>query len=271
MSDSVDFSSLSLYKVKTSSLADQSERRKEFLARQREKRETLLSSLRFSSSPAKESSRSQWPPRRPTAPIGLMLAEWLFSPPEDLSSWFVIGCPRGQRCLVVVHSHRAQIFNRHGRMLRTLNTSLPKQTILSCIYDQRSSVYHLLDLLMWNGQDYSTQVECQCRFFMLLSLVGDPRLSTHFSVLPRRTVDEPSDWLPAEDGYLFYHPLGFYESGYSPLVCWLKPFMLEEILQRTTPFAGEKPVGYSTAHAFMLDEQAKRKEQEESHAMSVDG
>jgi snurportin-1 len=246
---------LSLYKAKGSSLADQNERRKELLARQRDKRESIVSQLRFG-----ETSESTGP----EPPIGLMLAEWLFYPSEEMSSWFVVGCPLGQRCLVVVgHSHRTLIYNRHGRLVRTLKTSLPRQTILYCIFDHRSSIYHLLDLLMWNGQDYSTDMECQCRFFMLDSLVGDRRLSTNFAILPRRTVAD-EQWPLAEDGYLFYHPLGFYQSGYSPLVCWLKPFMVNEILHRS--IHGEKneqtPTGYTTAHAYMFAEQTKRKEME---------
>ena len=262
MSSALEISSLSLYKVKTNSLADQNERRKELLARQRDKRETIVSQLRFSS-PPEENEKKHWPPRRPAQvepPIGLMLAEWLFSPSEEMSSWFVIGCPQGQRCLVVVNSHRTLIYNRHGRMVRTLNTSLPKQTILYCIFDHRTSIYHLLDLLMWNGQDYSSQVECQCRFFMLDSLEGDRRLAKHFEILPRRTVAD-DEWPTAEDGYLFYHPLGFYEAGYSPLVCWLKPFMIEEILHRPMKSSNENTPGdYTTAHAYMLAEQTKRKD-----------
>ncbi|CAF4912136.1 unnamed protein product, partial [Rotaria magnacalcarata] len=73
---------------------------------------------------------------------------------------------------------------------------------------------------MWNGQDYSTQIECQCRFFMLTSLNGDSRLNENFQILFPMKIEDKIDLIEAEDGYLFYHPLGFYESGYSPLVCW---------------------------------------------------
>jgi len=67
----------------------------------------------------------------------------------------------------------------------------------------------------------------------------------------------------AEDGYLFYHPLGFYEPDYSPLVCWLKPFMIEEILGIQINWIVNKPDGYTTARDFMLDEQSNRKENNE--------
>jgi snurportin-1 len=194
----------------------------------------------------------------------MMLAEWLFSAPEDISSWFVIPCPRGQRCLVVVQSHKTHIYGKYGNLIWTMHTNLPKQTILYCIYDNRTSIYHIIDIIMWNGQDYSTQIECQCRFFMLMSLTGDSRLNQHFQILSRMKIEEQNDFIEAEDGYLFYHPLGFYESGYSPLVCWLKPFMIEEILGIHLSYPIVKPIGYTTAQAYMFEEQSNRKEQQQS-------
>jgi snurportin-1 len=193
----------------------------------------------------------------------MMLAEWLYSVPEDISSWFVIPCPLGQRCLVVVHSHKTHIYGKYGNLIWTMHTNLPKQTILYCIYDKRTSIYHIIDIIMWNGQDYSTQIECQCRFFMLMSLTGDSRLTEKFQILPRLKIEESKDLIEAEDGYLFYHPLGFYEPDYSPIVCWLKPFMIEEILGIHLSYPIAKPLGYTTAQAYMSEEQSNRKEQQQ--------
>lgn len=275
----LDLSSLSLYKLKTnsiSSLESQNERRHETLKRQKEKREQKISELRFSTNDneSNENIKPQWPPRQHRknkhlpCPIGMMLAEWLFSAPEDILSWFVIPCPRGQRCLIVVQSHHTNVYGKYGNFMWTMYTKLPKQTILYCIYDNRSSIYHIIDIIMWNGQDYLTQIECQCRFFMLLSLNGDSRLDENFQILPRMKLEDKQDLIEAEDGYLFYHPLGFYESGYSPLVCWLKPFMIEEIVGIKLSYPINKPSGYTTAQAYMFEEQSNRKEQqffEKSH------
>ncbi|CAF1166636.1 unnamed protein product [Rotaria sordida] len=275
----LDLSSISLYKLKTnsiSSLSNQIERRREVLKRQKEKREQKLSELRFSANDHEtiENNKPQWPPRQhrkntsSTCPIGMMLAEWLFTAPEDISSWFVIPCPRGQRCLVVVQSHRTHVYGKYGNLMWTMFTKLPKQTILYCIYDNRSSIYHIIDIIMWNGQDYSTQIECQCRFFMLTSLNGDSRLNEHFQILDHTILDNKQDLIEAEDGYLLYHPLGFYESGYSPLACWLKPFMIEEILGIKLSYPINKPNEYTTAQVYMFEEQSNRKEQqfvEKSH------
>ena len=267
----VDLSTLSLYKLKTnsiSSLASQIERRKEVLKKQKEKRDEQISQLRFLNNNENESmeeEKPQWPPRKhrktPTCPIGMMLAEWLFEVPDDISSWFIIPCPIGQRCLVVVQSHRAHVYGKYGNLLRTIRTNLPRQTILYCIYDNRSSIYHIIDIIMWNGQDYSTQIECQCRFFMLMSLNGDSRLNEQFQILPRFKLED--EFVEAEDGYLFYHPLGFYQADYSPLVCWLKPFMIEELLQIHLSYPIIQPIGYTTAQAYMFEEQSNRKEQQQ--------
>jgi snurportin-1 len=269
----LDLSSLSLYKLKTnsiSSLANQNQRRCEVLKRQKEKREQQLSQLRFADNENQviEENKPQWPPRQhrkntpSTCPIGMMLAEWLFSAPEDISSWFIIPCPLGKRCIVVVQSNRTLIYGKYGNLIRTIYTHLPKQTILYCIYDNRSLIYHIIDIIMWNGQDYSTQIECQCRFFMLMSLDGDSRLNEHFQILSRLKLEDKKDLIEAEDGYLFYHSLGFYETGYSPLVCWLKPFMIEEILGIKLSYPIDKPIGYTTAQAYMFEEQTNRKEQQ---------
>jgi snurportin-1 len=273
-----DLATLSLYKVKSnsiSSLANQNERRRQALARQKEKRDEIVCQLRLTSlltDQTNDENKPQWPPRArrrhasQASPIGLMLAEWLFTPPDDMPSWFVVPCPRGQRCLVVAQSHRTQVYGKHGHLVRTMFSHLPKQSVLYCIYDVRSSIYHVLDIIMWNGQDYSTQIECQCRFFVLTSLAGDCRLNEQFQILPRVKLDEQTELCSAEDGYLFYHPLGFYEAGYSPLVCWLKPFMTEEILGMRVSSPTDKPDGYTTAQAYMFEEQTHRKEQNRSSA-----
>jgi hypothetical protein len=105
-------------------------------------------------------------------------------------------------------------------------------------------------------------------FFMLTALAGDGRLTEQFQILPRVTAEPGKELLEAEDGYLLYHPLGFYETGYSPLVCWLKPFMVEEMLQMKLSSPAEKPRGYTTAQAYMFEEQTSRKEQQESSSSS---
>ncbi|CAF1650089.1 unnamed protein product, partial [Didymodactylos carnosus] len=63
------------------------------------------------------------------------------------------------------------------------------------------------------------------------------------------------------DGYLFYHSLGYYSPGYSPLICWLKPFMINEMLKMTlvNDLFIKLPENYQTAQQYMSDEQVTRK------------
>lgn len=253
--------SLSLYKHKSNSIGSatsQAERRRELLQRQKEKRDSIVSQLRFSSTDAPTTTKAK---RRPKVecPIGMMMAEWLFSRPDDFGSWFVVPIPKGQRCLVVQRGNQTEVFNKNERFLRTLSTALPRQTILFCIFERQTSLFHIVDLLMWNGQDYSTQVECQCRFFVLASLDGDRRLAERFRIVPRGQIDQFDALPPCADGYLFYHPLGFYQPGDSPLVCWLEPFLVEEILQMKLSFQCEKPLNYISAENYMLNEQTTRR------------
>ena len=261
-----DLSGLSLYKYKSNSIGtatSQAERRRDLLQRQKDKRDSIVSQLRFSASSDEPTTTKT--KRRPKVecPIEMMMAEWLFARPDDFGSWFVVPIPKGQRCLLVQRGHQTEVFNKNHRLVRTLSTPLPRQTILFCIFERQTSLFHIVDLLMWNGQDYSTQVECQCRFFVLASLEGDRRLAEQFRVLPRWPVEQ-LDALPAcDDGYLFYHPLGFYQPGDSPLVCWLQPFLVDEILQMKLTFQCEKPLNYKGAENYMLNEQTARRGDEE--------
>ena len=52
-------------------------------------------------------------------------------------------------------------------------------------------------------------------------------------------------WSPL-DGILFYHKLGFYTPKVSPLVGWLKPFMIPEILKANVPefYLQKRPTSY---------------------------
>ena len=51
---------------------------------------------------------------------------------------------------------------------------------------------------------------------------------------------------PAVDGILFFHRKGYYVHNRSPLVTWLKPFMLPDILGIAVApeYIQEKPTNY---------------------------
>lgn len=72
--------------------------------------------------------------------------------------------------------------------------------------------------------------------------------------------DDVSDFLqsitslPPLDGLLFHHRDAEYMSGTTPLVTWLKPFMLPEVLGIFVPSPlDEKPEGYIDFKSHILD------------------
>lgn len=91
-----------------------------------------------------------------------------------------------------------------------------------------------------------------------------------YSILPLPNVscdDDLTDFLqtlpplPPLDGLLFYHRDGEYMGGTTPLVTWLKPFMLPEVLGVFVPSPlDEKPDGYVDFRNHILSKKYKRKE-----------
>ena len=67
------------------------------------------------------------------------------------------------------------------------------------------------------------------------------------------------------DGLLFYHKRTHYTFGSTPLVVWLKPYMLPEILGMTVPekLAAQKPDNYTT-YAAHMEQVAIDKEKKEA-------
>lgn len=66
-----------------------------------------------------------------------------------------------------------------------------------------------------------------------------PLVSIPFSVCIKDNIEsllslKDQSWDPL-DGLLFYHKLGFYTPNVSPLVGWLKPFMLPEVIGVRVP------------------------------------
>ena len=62
------------------------------------------------------------------------------------------------------------------------------------------------------------------------------------------------------DGYLFYHKEGLYVEETTPLVCWLKPYMIAEVLK--IPVSGEfmraRPTGYTGLPDLVASMEEKR-------------
>ncbi|CAO4368025.1 unnamed protein product [Caenorhabditis nigoni] len=188
----------------------------------------------------------------------LMLSEWLVDIPETLSEeWTMIMAPIGKRCLVVASRGFTTAYNKAGRQVGQFQSRLPggnsrskpdqSWTILDCIYSNH--VYYVLDLLSWNAHEYAEN-PYDFRQFMLQSKLDEtPELKVStagfrniFVLAPRCKCsrEDMAELLVKEndlrlDGLLFYHKSVVYEPGQSPLVGWLKPWMLPEILNVSIP------------------------------------
>uniref|UniRef100_A0A673J8E1 Snurportin-1 n=1 Tax=Sinocyclocheilus rhinocerous TaxID=307959 RepID=A0A673J8E1_9TELE len=128
--------------------------------------------------------------------------------------------------------------NRH-------NSAVGKDyTILDCIYSDVDRTYYILDVMCWRGHpvyDCSTEF----RFYWLQSKVEEVEgLSEISKINPFRFVslNSISCWTESiqtalaheynftVDGLLFYNKETHYTPGSTPLVGWLRPYMVADIL-----------------------------------------
>ncbi|XP_047451665.1 snurportin-1 isoform X1 [Mugil cephalus] len=133
--------------------------------------------------------------------------------------------------------------NRH-------NSAMGKDyTILDCIYSEVDRTYYILDVMCWRGHPvYDCPTEF--RFYWLQSKVQETEGLSEiakrnpFRFLSLQSVDCTKESiqkaLAAEysfsvDGLLFYHRQTHYTPGSTPLVGWLRPYMVSDILGIEVP------------------------------------
>lgn len=197
-----------------------------------------------------------------------------------MEQWVVVACPKGKRCTLVAHKGITTMYDKLGKPIDTFLSHLPggcdsaclmathggmRKTIMDCVYSEADHTYYVLDIIMWNMHPF---VECETslRFFWLETRLQEVDVATRsksnqFRMLPAvrfNVIDSQehlikpalySDNKPVVDGFLFYHPEAIYMSGTTPLVGWLKGFMIPEIighLQLHPLYMEEKPADYTT-------------------------
>ncbi|XP_062549765.1 snurportin-1 [Armigeres subalbatus] len=180
------------------------------------------------------------------------LSEWMYEKPEDLDNWLLVPCPVGIRCLLVIRKGLAVAYGKNGRSITRFSTRLGKKqriTVLDC-FMTKGRVFYALDMLVYNEMDL-VQCECQFRFLWLRSKLEEDNLQKrfctatenrwHLDVLPmfdckdRSQIEQCLSKYPmftetGLDGLLFYHKESNYIYGRTPLVTWLFPFMVPEVL-----------------------------------------
>ncbi|XP_036866092.1 snurportin-1 isoform X1 [Manis javanica] len=191
----------------------------------------------------------------------LMLSEWLIDVPSDLGQeWIVVVCPVGKRALVVASRGSTSAYTKSGYCANRFSSLLPggnrqnsvtakDYTILDCIYSEVNQTYYVLDVMCWRGHPF---YDCQTdfRFYWLHSKLPEEeglgektKLNPfkfvglkNFPCTPESLCKVLSMDFPFEvDGLLFYHKQTHYSPGSTPLVGWLRPYMVSDVLGVAVP------------------------------------
>ncbi|XP_034173446.1 snurportin-1 [Osmia lignaria lignaria] len=225
----------------------------------------------------------------------LMMSEWMLEVPQDfVEKWIMVPCPQGKRTLVVACKGITKAYNKRGNRLGKFYSALPggnpsehrsSCTILDCLWIKQQKVYHVLDVLAWSNQSL-INCDTEFRFFWLKSQLQEieelQKRDTYkntYPILPLPNIscntelslalENISDLYPL-DGLLFYHRDGQYTKGRTPLVTWLKPFMLSEVLGISVPPPlDEKPDGYIDFKYYILNSRAKKRKETSEVQMDI--
>lgn len=216
----------------------------------------------------------------------LMLSEWMVERPYNFENdWLVTPCPKGTRCLLIASMGYTKLYNKYGMLLSTCSTALPGGnkggrkmgshcTILDGIYNKVTETFYILDLLSWNLHNMSDGETCFRQYWLETQLIDIPAINTisdRNNIIIKLLTKQPCNLeslnelfmkyppfennLPELDGFLFYHKNSHYFSGETPLVGWLYPFMLKEILGNDVmvheSFLATKPEDYVDQHSFI--------------------
>lgn len=196
-----------------------------------------------------------------------MLSEWLVDRPMDFESeWVLKATPVGKRCLVFARKGETVAYSRTGQFIKAFQSALPggchmhishcrrQFAIVDCIYVQHTNTFYLMDALAWNEHKLY-ESEASFRFFWLQSRYNENqekflslsnKNESRFYCLNTYSASDQDilkalnhDPLIKEhnlqlDGLLFFHVKGPYVPGANPLVLWIKPEMVNRVLNLST-------------------------------------
>ena len=256
------------FKQRSNKGGDQNVRRKDFLKQQKQRRCDFFNHVRClvvgewnENEETKEEGMEVTeekckPPKR--YKDQLMLSEWLVEVPDDFQDeWIMLVCPYGKRNLLVAARGRTSCYSKSGYCLETFPSQLPGgnpestagYTVLDCIYSQTEQIFYVLDVMCWNNHPvYDSETEF--RFFWLktkleeTSSLSNLSKNNAYKILGLKTYSCSNEDIilalsecepDSVDGLLFYHKRTHYTFGTTPLVTWLKPPMVKEILNIEPP------------------------------------
>jgi len=227
----------------------------------------------------------------------LMLSEWLVEVPVDMEDkWLMILCPEGRRNLVIASNGSTKVYSKSGKQVKSFPSNLPggnrgqsrgrgeKHTILDCIFSETNSIFYILDMMCWDGFQY---YDCdtmfrfswvQQKFIENQDLRKKSRINPYsFQPLPvyqctkqqiGEALNSPMPFSDHLDGLLIYHKDVHYNPGKTPLVGWLKGYMVPELMgiQVCSELMEQKPAGYGGMKTYLkstFDKVDKLKKAEE--------
>ncbi|KFV72595.1 Snurportin-1 [Dryobates pubescens] len=191
----------------------------------------------------------------------LMLSEWLVDVPLDLEQeWVVVVCPVGKRALVVASRGTTAAYTKSGFCVNKFPSLLPGGNRHSSASEKGNAVRGrkcgapqqvLISDVCWSVvKSLCLLSQTDFRFFWLLSKIqeeeglGEKSRINPFKFVGLQNFSCSSDSLckvlamdfPFEvDGLLFYHKQTHYTPGSTPLVGWLRPYMVPDILGLAVP------------------------------------
>ncbi|XP_061750585.1 snurportin-1 isoform X1 [Nerophis ophidion] len=192
----------------------------------------------------------------------LMLSEWLVDVPAELDSdWLMVVCPVGKRSLIVASKGSTAAYTKSGYCVNRFPSLLPggnrhnsamgkDYTILDCIYSEVDRTFYMLDVMCWRGHPvYDCPTDF--RFYWLQSKIQETEglseiakrnpqfrfVSLHSTDCTASSIQKAlaADYSFSVDGLLFYHRQTHYTPGSTPLVGWLRPYMVGDILGIEVP------------------------------------
>lgn len=265
------------YKQNISKHARQEERRKQLLKEQKLKRlQEQDEQRKFGNELIGHIEQHSHRKRRINSNIGdvkLQLSEWLKEKPEDFSDWFLVPCPKGQRCLVVSSRGETKMFSKNKRYCTSFSSLLPgggligtkhDSCILDCVYIKDMDMFYVLDALHYSiplkdcetqfrffwlkskfaeledtMEDYKSDQLKSFKFLNYYDMANEERLAKALQTYPLWPDNQPE-----LDGFLFYHKESHYVYGSTPLVCWLFPYMICDVLQMPVSNFYQPPDNY---------------------------
>ncbi|XP_047510636.1 snurportin-1 isoform X2 [Pieris napi] len=173
----------------------------------------------------------------------LMLSEWLIEKPSDFeTNWYIVPCPKAMRLLVIAfHTEFRQFW---------MQTHLNDISAIKKISNFNKVIFKLLPMIPCTKEN----------------------LNNLFSKFP------PCDDLdfPALDGLLFYHRQAHYFAGQTPLVGWLFPYMVNEVLGQDITVSSEylagTPEDYTNQSDFIsrFEEKLKKRNRRSRNNSSME-